>query len=75
MSAKTVEGIELDLCKNCGGIWFDQGELEKVIEAERAYHGITELQNWRAYDRGREGYDPEPAPAPTKGFLQTLLGE
>lgn len=26
------EGIELDYCPECRGIWFDRGELDKVIE-------------------------------------------
>jgi len=25
-----VEGVELDLCVNCGGIWLDGGELEDL---------------------------------------------
>ena len=29
----TVEGIELDRCDKCSGIWFDLGELEKILEA------------------------------------------
>ena len=26
------DGIELDYCPQCRGVWFDRGELEKVIE-------------------------------------------
>ncbi len=26
------EGIEIDYCPQCGGIWLDGGELDKVIE-------------------------------------------
>lgn len=26
------EGIELDYCPECRGVWFDRGELDKVIE-------------------------------------------
>lgn len=25
-------GVELDYCTECGGIWFDAGELKKVVE-------------------------------------------
>jgi len=31
---KNVENIEVDVCFVCEGIWFDTGELEKVIEAD-----------------------------------------
>lgn len=30
----TVEGIELDLCKHCQGIWFDRFELQKLSATE-----------------------------------------
>jgi uncharacterized protein len=31
-------GITIDQCANCGGINLDRGELEKLIDAEAAYH-------------------------------------
>lgn len=29
------QGVELDLCPDCGGVWFDRGELELVLAGER----------------------------------------
>jgi len=29
----TLAGIELDKCPQCDGIWFDQGELERIRDA------------------------------------------
>ncbi|MEN6439091.1 MAG: zf-TFIIB domain-containing protein [Syntrophobacter sp.] len=26
------QGIEIDYCPGCGGIWLDRGELDKLIE-------------------------------------------
>ena len=26
------QGIEIDVCPNCRGIWLDRGELDKIIE-------------------------------------------
>ncbi|MFZ4401509.1 MAG: zf-TFIIB domain-containing protein [Bacteroidales bacterium] len=26
------QGIEIDICPNCRGIWLDRGELDKIIE-------------------------------------------
>lgn len=26
------QGIEIDYCPACGGLWLDRGELEKIIE-------------------------------------------
>ena len=34
------QGIEIDYCPKCRGIWLDRGELDRLIErAERASHG------------------------------------
>ncbi len=37
MRWQTAETIELDVCQNCGGIWFDPKGLEEVI----THHGQT----------------------------------
>ncbi len=29
-----LRGVMVDACFNCGGMFFDQGEVEKIIEAE-----------------------------------------
>jgi hypothetical protein len=28
----TFEGFALDRCRDCGGIWLDQGELEAIVK-------------------------------------------
>jgi Zn-finger nucleic acid-binding protein len=30
MEAIHIQGVELDVCLNCGGIWFDEGELVRI---------------------------------------------
>ncbi len=30
------EGIEIDYCPKCRGIWLDRGELDKIIERSEA---------------------------------------
>jgi Zn-finger nucleic acid-binding protein len=29
------EGIEIDYCPQCRGVWLDRGELDKIIERSR----------------------------------------
>jgi uncharacterized protein len=29
------QGIEIDYCPNCRGVWLDRGELDKIIEREQ----------------------------------------
>jgi uncharacterized protein len=31
------QGIEIDYCQKCRGIWLDRGELEKIIERSNRY--------------------------------------
>jgi Zn-finger nucleic acid-binding protein len=31
------QGVEIDYCPQCRGIWLDRGELEKIIERSKQY--------------------------------------
>ena len=31
------QGIEIDYCPACRGVWLDRGELDKIIEASQKY--------------------------------------
>lgn len=31
------QGIEIDYCPNCRGVWLDRGELDKIIERSANY--------------------------------------
>jgi Zn-finger nucleic acid-binding protein len=30
------QGVEIDYCPNCRGVWLDRGELDKILERSRA---------------------------------------
>lgn len=32
-----MQGIEIDYCPECKGVWLDRGELEKIIERSNSY--------------------------------------
>nr|BDT28133.1 zf-TFIIB domain-containing protein [Bacteriovorax sp. HI3] len=36
LSMTDRQGIEIDYCPNCRGIWLDRGELDKLIEKSRS---------------------------------------
>lgn len=39
------QGVEIDYCPECRGVWLDRGELEKIIErsySQTNFHGQTE---------------------------------
>ncbi|GAB4521491.1 MAG: hypothetical protein OHK0046_32930 [Anaerolineae bacterium] len=31
------QGVEIDYCPNCRGVWLDRGELEKIIQRAAAF--------------------------------------
>jgi len=63
------QGIEIDYCPECRGVWLDRGELDKLIErAERP------LGDAPARSRG-PGHrdDDEYRSRPRKSFLQDFF--
>lgn len=39
LSISSREGVEIDFCPQCRGVWLDRGELDKVIERASAAMG------------------------------------
>lgn len=54
------QGIEIDYCPQCRGIWLDRGELDKVLErsARTAPVDDRERDRERERDRYRESERP-----------------
>jgi Zn-finger nucleic acid-binding protein len=55
------EGIEIDYCPQCRGIWLDRGELDQLIRrAEQALlaEGKTERDEWRREQERERGHRP-----------------
>lgn len=38
------QGIEIDYCPKCRGIWLDRGELDKIIEKSNAVQETTRVE-------------------------------
>lgn len=36
------QGIEIDYCPDCRGVWLDRGELDKIIERTNNVNNFTE---------------------------------
>ncbi|MBC7814343.1 MAG: zf-TFIIB domain-containing protein [Burkholderiales bacterium] len=53
------QGIEIDYCPQCRGVWLDRGELDKIIERSAAYETRTTLNVPSASDvpRGDGRYE------------------
>ena len=62
-------GIEIDYCPNCRGIWLDRGELDKIIERS----GNGDLSQKRSDEGFRRDSD-----YPTQGYKkkkESFLGD
>jgi Zn-finger nucleic acid-binding protein len=65
------QGVEIDYCPQCRGVWLDRGELDKIIErngqeqqrgfgggqrAEEPRYGTEPRREERSYPEPRPGY-------------------
>ena len=64
------QGIEIDYCPKCRGVWLDRGELDKVIERSAA---LASPQEHRAAETPHYGRQPYGEPRHKK--RKSLLGE
>ena len=59
LSISSREGVEIDFCPQCRGVWLDRGELDKVIERASAAMATTAppVAPTESYDRPPPRYD------------------
>jgi len=68
------QGVEIDYCPECRGVWLDRGELDKILErsgggASRRAEDAGDDDDW-----GREKEAREAAPRKRRGgFLSELF--
>jgi len=50
------QGVEIDYCPQCRGVWLDRGELDKLLQASRSYAPTEEYRDEprRDHDRDRD---------------------
>ena len=51
------QGIEIDYCPQCRGVWLDRGELDKIIERSTATPSSSPSPQRSEKHRGREDDD------------------
>ena len=64
------QGIEIDYCPKCRGVWLDRGELDKVIERSAT---LASPQQHHETETPRYGRQPYGEPRHKK--RKSLLGE
>jgi len=69
------QGIEIDYCPKCRGIWLDRGELEKIIERSNSFQSENRpLQKYNDDDDYHYKYkDKDYKYKKKKGFLGDIF--
>ena len=45
------QGVEIDYCAQCRGVWLDRGELDKIIERSSTEMAPAEREDYRTSPR------------------------
>jgi len=78
------QGVEIDYCPECRGVWLDRGELDKIIERsaaqelpaapQRSQHIPQQPVYSNNHDSGHgHGYSHGQKPYRKKSFLEELF--
>ncbi len=51
------QGVEIDYCPKCRGVWLDRGELDKVIERSTAIQAPQVAPDYRGDSQGYSKHD------------------
>jgi Zn-finger nucleic acid-binding protein len=79
MRAYERNGVTVDQCADCRGIFLDRGELERLVDAESAWHGTSPDRPVRApapeprYDDRGYGGGYDPRRKKKRSFLEDLF--
>ncbi|HEU4860919.1 MAG TPA: zf-TFIIB domain-containing protein [Chitinophagaceae bacterium] len=65
------QGVEIDYCPKCRGVWLDKGELDKIIEKSQ---GEMRQQNLDRFDEDDDDFGRRnPGQRRRGGFLGNLF--
>ncbi len=55
------QGIEIDFCPKCRGVWLDRGELDKILERSASYQAppVPSADPRLPHDRDRDRGDDD----------------
>lgn len=70
------QGIEIDFCPTCRGVWLDRGELDKIIERSATPPSTSGVGTARSSDRfygDDDGYHGRGHGRRRKSFLSELF--
>ncbi len=50
------QGVEVDYCPQCRGVWLDRGELDKIVERSQGQVPAARYSGDREPDSDRQGH-------------------
>jgi Zn-finger nucleic acid-binding protein len=56
------QGVEIDYCPDCRGVWLDRGELDKILEKESSQSSQTQAPRQQSHNHGHshsQSYHPQ----------------
>jgi len=68
-------GIEIDYCPSCRGIWLDRGELDKIIERSTSHYASKDNygKDQERYQQRNQEYQSKPYHKKKNSFLGDLF--
>lgn len=71
------QGIEIDYCSKCRGVWLDRGELDKIIERSSSHPAETPTrphdQNYMQHSKEHYHGHPDHKKHRKKSFFEELF--
>ncbi len=67
------QGVEIDYCPQCRGVWLDRGELDKIIERSGRDVPVQTQQAPAAQQFGQQSHHKQGYPKRRKSFLEELF--
>jgi Zn-finger nucleic acid-binding protein len=64
------QGVEIDYCPKCRGVWLDRGELDKIIERSAPQQ---RTQPFDSRDENREREQDNEGPSRKRSWLSDLF--
>ena len=65
-------GVTVDQCTGCRGIFLDRGELERLIDAETSYYE-REPERQPEREERHDKHEGKPRKSKKKSFLENLM--
>ena len=67
------QGVEIDYCPQCRGVWLDRGELDKIIERSAGYDQEKAVRNSGSPELRHGHHEKDNHHGKRKSFLMELF--